>query len=191
MPVDPRGGWFRVYSRQVLQHPKFKDLSHAELGAWLDIRAAVDLMDGEPLADRTEAILRLRRRTRNPVKLLDRLIEIHLLDQLETGEIAVHDLDDHDRRYPSDAPEAVKERVTRHRKKRNDVTSPPSNEDVTDPRTQEETRSDADSDSEADTDTAARLLGLDGSDDPLTVICSLLQSASPIEDKEFRAKVDD
>lgn len=191
MPADSRGGWFRVYSRQVLQHPKFKDLSHAELGAWLDIRAAVDLMDGQPLADRTEALLRLRRRTKKPGLLLDALIAVELLDELEDGGIAIHDLADHDRRYPSDAPEAVKKRVTKHRQKRNDVTQNDGNEDVTEPRAREQTRAESDTESEADTETAAALLGLETSDDPLTVICSLLMTSGPIEDKEFRAKVDD
>lgn len=185
MAADPRGRWFRVYSRQVLQHDKFRDLSHAELGAWLDLRAAVDLID-EPLADRTEAVLRLRRRTKSPAKLLNRLIECRLIDVLDDGRLAIHDLDDHDGRAPSDDPERIRERVARHRASRNGVTSPLPVTDVTALRgDREEKRGDADADA------AARLLGLNGEDDPLTVICSLIQSASPIEDKEFRAKVDD
>jgi hypothetical protein len=188
MPTDPRGGWFRIYSRQVLHHDKFRVLSHAELGAWLDLRAAVDMLGGEPLPDRTEAILRLRRRTKSPTKMLDCLIAVRLLDVNEDGSIGIHDLDEHDRRYPSDAPERIRERVTRHRTRRNGVT-PPSNEDETKP-TRARLDTEAESDTEADTDRAARQLGLNGEDDPLTVICSLVMSASPIEDLEYRAKVD-
>lgn len=187
MPADPRGGWFRVYSRQVLHHPKFKGLSHAELGAWMDIRAAVDLMGGEPMPDRTEAILRLRRRTRNPVKILDRLIEVRLLDVLDDGSIQIHDLEEHDRRYPSDAPEKVKARVTKHRAaKRNDVTSPNSNGDETKP-TRARLEAEPDTEAEAEPDAP---LGLPSSDDPLTIVCELVMSSGPIDDKEFRAKID-
>ena len=185
MPVDPRGGWFRVYSRQVLHHPKFKSLSHAELGAWMDIRAAVDMMGGEPMPDRTEAILRLRRRTRNPVKILDRLIEVRLLDVLDDGSIQIHDLEEHDRRYPSDAPEKVKARVTKHReKKRNDVSPEDGNEDETKPT---RARLEAESDTEAEAEPPS---GLPSSDDPLTSVCELVMSSGPIDDKEFKAKID-
>jgi hypothetical protein len=194
MPADPRGGWFRIYSRQVLHHDKFRALSHAELGAWLDLRAAVDMLGGLPLPDRTEAMLRLRRRTRNPGKMLDRLIEVRLLDVDPDGAIGIHDLDEHDRRYPSDDPGRIRERVTRHRSKRNeDGTSGNgvTNEDETKPtRARADTDSEAEVDTEADTDGAARLLGLNGEDDPLTVICSLVLSAAPIEDADYRAKVD-
>lgn len=187
MPADPRGGWFRVYSRQVLHHDKFKSLSHAELGAWLDIRAAVDMLGGEPLPDRTEAILRLRRRTKNPGRLLDRLIEVRLLDELAGGGIAIHDLDEHDRRYPSDAPERVRARVQKHREeKRNDVTPPRRNDDETKP-TRARLEAEADTESEAEPDP---LRGLPSSDDPLTIICEIVMSSGPIDDKEFKAKVD-
>lgn len=187
MPADPRGGWFRVYSRQIVHHPKFRALSHAEVGAWLDIRAAVDMLGGEPLPDRTEAILRLRRRTKNPSRLLDRLIEVRLLDVLDDGSIGIHDLDEHDRRYPSDAPERVKQRVQKHRsEKRNDVTSRKRNEDETKP-TRARLEAEADTEAEAEPD-APR--GLPSSDDPLTIVCELVMSSAPIDDKEFRAKVD-
>lgn len=187
MPADPRGGWFRVYSRQVLHHPKFKSLSHAEIGAWVDIRAAVDMLGGEALPDRTEAILRLRRRTRNPVKILDRLIEVRLLDVLEDGSIQIHDLEEHDRRYPSDAPEKVKARVNKHRAaKRNDVTPDERNEDETKPtRARLEAEPDTESDAEPDAPS-----GLPSSDDPLTIVCELVMSSGPIDDKEFKAKID-
>ena len=199
MPADPRGGWFRVYSRQVVQHEKFRGLSHAELGAWLDLRAAVDLLGGMPMADRTEALLRLRRRTRNPSKLLDRLIGVRLLDVLPDGGIAIHDLDEHDRRTASDDPARIRERVARYRKKdgngvtsetvtalhRNDVTKPPRAR-------AEQSRAETDTEAEAepDADAAARLLGVNGSSDPLTIICGLVMSAKPIEDAEYRTKVD-
>lgn len=187
MPVDPRGGWFRVYSRQVLHHPKFKGLSHAELGAWMDVRAAVDMMGGEPLPDRTEAILRLRRRTKNPGKILDRLIEVRLLDVLEDGSIQIHDLEEHDRRYPSDAPEKVKARVTKHRdRKRNDVTPDDRNDNETKPtRARLEAEPDTDADAEPEPPS-----GLPASDDPLTIVCELVMSSGPIDDKEFKAKID-
>lgn len=192
MPADPRGRWFRVYSRQVLQHPKFKDLSHAELGAWLDLRSAVDLLDGEPMADRTEAVLRLRRRTKNPTRLIDRLIAVRLVDELPNGSLAIHDLGDHDKRTPSDEPEAIRARVTKHRaKKGNDVTDAEGN-DVTSTPTRargeaEQNRGDEEADAEAD----PVLPGLPADDDPLTIICQLLMSTAPIEDKEYRTKVDE
>lgn len=189
MPADPRGRWFRVYSRQVLQHPKFKDLSHAELGAWLDLRSAVDLLDGEPLADRTEATLRLRRRTKNPARLIDRLIAVRLLDEQPDGSLAIHDLDEHDRRYPSDEPQAIRARVAKHRAKSNDVTGLEGNDVTSTPTRARGEKEENRGEKEKDADPAA--MDLPDTDDPLTIICQLLMSTAPIEDKEFRTKVDD
>lgn len=136
MPPDPRGSWFRVYSRQVRQHPKFRALDHAAKGAWLDIRAEVDLLDGEPLASRRDALLVLQLTDPSRVrcnKLLDQLVAVGLVDELDDGRIAIHDREHHDRGpYPSDAPERVKERVDRHRERtRNDSGNEPVTSAVT------------------------------------------------------------
>jgi hypothetical protein len=119
MAADPRGRWFRVYAVQLRRHEKFRDLNHAELGAWTDLRAAVEVMGGDAFVDREDALRVLRRRETSRSKcsrLLDRLIGIRLLDDLGAGGIAIHDLADHDRqRYPSDEPDQVRERVRLHR----------------------------------------------------------------------------
>lgn len=119
MTTDPRGRWFRVYARQVRQHPKFRDLNVTQLGAWLVLRAEAELRDGECFTDRAEALLILRRRhTPRPAGMLDGLVALTLFDVLEDGRITVHDRADHDRQpYPSDDPEKVRERVRRHRSK--------------------------------------------------------------------------
>jgi hypothetical protein len=117
MTVDPRGRWFRVYARQVRQHPKFRGLSLSELGAWLVIRSEAEILDA-PLADRDEAIEVLRRHRGRPSHL-DRLIEVRLLDVLEDGRIEIHDRDDHDRqKAPSDKPESTRQRKAQERSRK-------------------------------------------------------------------------
>lgn len=120
MTADPRGRWFRVYARQVRQHPKFRDLNVTQLGAWLVLRAEAELRDGECFPDRAEAVLTLRRRkTPRPAGMLDGLVALALFDVQEDGRITVHDRADHDRgTYPSDDPERVRERVQKHRREK-------------------------------------------------------------------------
>lgn len=177
---DPKGSWFRVYSRQVRQHPKFRALTHAELGGWLDIRSEIDLLGGEPLPDRRTALLVLRRRPgAAATRLLDRLIAARLLDATAEGGIAVHDLADHDRSYPSDAPDRTRERKRLSRAQSRGVTN-----GVTNPRAREESREE---EKREETDSARTL---PSSDDPLTIICELTMSTAPIDDLDFRQKVD-
>jgi hypothetical protein len=120
MSADPRGRWFRVYARQVRQHPKFRDLNVTQLGAWLVLRAEAELRDGAAFTDRAEAVLILRRRhTPRPAGMLDGMVALALFDVQADGSISVHDRADHDRGpFPSDDPEKVKERVQKHRKKK-------------------------------------------------------------------------
>ncbi|MDP9143846.1 MAG: hypothetical protein M3N43_03975 [Actinomycetota bacterium] len=120
MTPDPRGRWFRVYARQVRQHPKFRDLNVTQLGAWLVLRSEAELRDGACFTDRAEAILTLRRRhTPRPATMLDGLVALALFDVATDGTVTVHDRQDHDRStFPSDDPEKVKERVRRHRQKK-------------------------------------------------------------------------
>lgn len=117
MTADPRGRWFRVYARQVRQHPKFRDLNVTQLGAWLTLRAEAELRDSACFADRAEAILVLRRRgTPRPAAMLDGLVALVLFDVEEDGRVTVHDRADHDRpNYPSDDPERVRERKREQR----------------------------------------------------------------------------
>lgn len=127
MTRDERGRWFRVYARQVRQHPKFRGLNMTQLGAWLTLRSEAELRDGAVFTDRAEAALMLKRRgCPRPAAMVDGLIALRLFDERDDGALEVHDRADHDRQtFPSDDPDAVKERVQRHRKrKRNeDVTS--------------------------------------------------------------------
>jgi hypothetical protein len=181
---DHRGSWFRVYSRQVIVHPKFRALTYTELGAWVALRSEADLLGGVPFPDRRAAIQALARKKGPSAKILDRLIDLRLLDVGEDGSIAIHDLSDHDRpAYPSDSKEARRDRKQQSRQSSRAVTT-----EVTTPahargeeRRGEETRQEAEQSAGA----------LPDENDPLTVICQLLVSASPIEDKKYRAKVDD
>lgn len=124
MTPDPRGRWFRVYARQVRQHPKFRDLNVTQLGAWLVLRSEAELRDGACFTDRAEAILTLRRRhTPRPAAMLDGLVALTLFDVGTDGTLTVHDRQDHDRStFPSDDPEKVKERVRKHRQKKAETT---------------------------------------------------------------------
>lgn len=120
MTTDERGRWFRVYARSVRQHPKFRDLTGLELGAWTALRSEAELRDGAMFLDRADATIVLRRRrVPAPARMLDRLLGLCLFDENADGTITVHDRADHDRpKYPSDDPEKVKERVQKHRTER-------------------------------------------------------------------------
>lgn len=101
--LDPRGRWFRVYARQVRQHPKFRALSVVELGAWLLLRSEAELRDDALFADRDEALLVLKRRAvPRASAVLSALIEARLFDETTNG-VVVHDRKDHDR--PNVEPE--------------------------------------------------------------------------------------
>ena len=120
MSADPRGRWFRVYSRQVRQHPKFRDLNATELGVWMALRAEADLRTEAAFADETEALFILRRRrTPKPVVMLERMIELRLFDRHDDGSIAVHDREENDRQtYPSDDPEETRKRKAAERERK-------------------------------------------------------------------------
>ena len=93
-----KGRWFRVYARQVREHPKFRDLSGLELGAWTALRAEAELRDRATFIDRDEAVLVLRRRgIPRPGAMLNRLLGLRLFDLSEDGAVVVHDREDHDR----------------------------------------------------------------------------------------------
>lgn len=181
---DQRGSWFRVYSRQVIVHPKFRALTHAELGAWLTLRAEADLLGGVPFPDRRSALQALGRRRGGSGRILDRLIDLRLLDQDGDGSVEIHDLADHDRpAYPSDSKEARRERQRVSRQQSRTVTN-----GVTTPaHAREEKRREEERREETEQTAPA----IPDENDPLTVICQLLVSAAPIEDKRYRAKVDD
>lgn len=121
---DPRGTWFRVYSRAVRQHVKFRDLTLSELGAWLVLRSEADLMQADRFADRREALLLLSRHEDvNPSgTALEKLLAVGLLDELPDGGIAIHDLADHHRQqYPSDSAEATRLRKAAERERKGTV----------------------------------------------------------------------
>lgn len=117
MSTDPRGRWFRVYAKQVRLHPKFRDLSTLELGAWTALRAEAELRDGAAFTDEEDALFILRRRKTPKARvLLERLVSLRLFDRREDGTIAVHDRDDHDRpKAPSDEAEATRRRKAEER----------------------------------------------------------------------------
>lgn len=130
MTTDPRGRWFRVYARQIRQHPKFRDLNGLELGAWTALRSEAELRDSATFVDRADALLVLRRRrVPRPAAMLDKMVALGLFDVRDDGSIGVHDREDHDRpRYPSDDPDKVRERVQKHRDSRSNE---PGNDDET------------------------------------------------------------
>ena len=109
------------------EHPKFRDLTLCELGAWLVLRAEADLLQTDRFADRREALMLLsRHQTASADALLDKLVAVRLLDELEDGAILIHDLADHHRRqYASDSPQATRSRKSseRSRKRASSVTA--------------------------------------------------------------------
>lgn len=117
MTKDERGRWFRVYARQVRQHPKFRDLSTLEIGAWTVLRSEAELRDGAAFTDETEAVLMLRRRQcPRPRAMFESLVARRLFDVAPDGTVTVHDRADHDRpTYPSDSPDETRRRKAEER----------------------------------------------------------------------------
>ena len=130
--------WFKVHSGKVKTHQKFRALDNAALGAWMRIRAEVDILDGEPLPDRdyADAV------AQGDHGSVERLIDVGLLDLCDDGAVAIHDLDDWGRVghvKPSDSPERVTERVRRHRERQRQNAETPDETPET-PETTEERR---------------------------------------------------
>lgn len=194
---DPRGSWFRVYARQVRQHPKFHALTLDEMGGWLVLRSECELLDGNPITDRDEALLILRRhKARHPVALLDKLLEVRLLDITDDGGYAIHDRQDHDRqKYPSDEAEETRKRkaAERERKAKEDASRDVTNEsrvesrDVTTP-----AQARAEPAYESASEPAYEGGQDDPSKDPLTVICHLIGYwPKPADHQEYKVAVEE
>jgi hypothetical protein len=110
-----RGGWFPVYAAPIKNHRKFEELTLAELGAWLRIRGEVELVGDEPISRRAACAV-LSPFARRPDPFLDRLVADGLFDVTDDGRLAVHDLEDNrPGAFPSDAPEATRERKRKSR----------------------------------------------------------------------------
>lgn len=107
--MTPRGGWVAVWAVAVLQHDKFADLSLAQLGAWLRLRCAQELTN-EPFTRRAASRLGVGER------ILTALLDARLLDDLGDGLLSIHDIEENrPHRYPSDSPEATRQRQAEHR----------------------------------------------------------------------------
>lgn len=113
--------WFTIHG-SLRDHRKWLALGPIERGAWISLMLIGHT--GEPrwqLGDRETVILLLRRDGfEDPGPVLDRLLAVQVLDEFD-GLIGIHDADDWQRK-PSDAPEAVKKRVQKHRAPRGDTT---------------------------------------------------------------------
>jgi hypothetical protein len=117
--------WFAIH-HELATNPKWLDLSMDERGAWislLTIAAAAE--ERGTLRDRATAAALLQREMRQASRpaahLVDTLIELGLIDEDEDGgTISFHDFDEWQLRIkkPSDWPEAIRERVERHRRKK-------------------------------------------------------------------------
>lgn len=107
-----KANWFPVQAAAVSNHPKFRHLSHAELGMWLDLRASAELLGGEPFVDMAAVVHVLTARSPRAMAARGaaRLVEAKLLDVLEDERVAIHDIGDHSGRYPSEEPEATRTR---------------------------------------------------------------------------------
>lgn len=137
MTNDPRGRWFRVYARQVRQHPKFRELNVTELGVWLALRAEADLRTDATFTDEADALFILRRRrSPKPAAMLEKMVELRLFDRNQDGSLSVHDRDENDRQtYPSDDPSETRKRKAEERARkaatRDNDTSRTTSRDVT------------------------------------------------------------
>ena len=171
------------------------------MGAWLVLRAECELLDGHPITDRDEALLILRRhKAIRPATILDRLLEVRLLDVTDDGGYAIHDREDHDRpRSPSDEAEATRARKAAERARKaardeEDVTT--SHESVTnDVTTSHESRareSRASLANESEPEPAYEGGQDDPEKDPLTVICRLIGYwPKPADHAEYKVAVEE
>ena len=191
MAADPRGRWFRVYARQVRQHPKFRGLSLSELGAWMVLRSEVEILDA-PLADREEA-MRLLRLRRGRADVLDRLIEVRLLDELPDGSIAIHDRSDHDRPpAPSDAAEETRKRKQKQRQKASRSVTTRDTPVTTPTRARPRSEAGSGSASVSVSEGGGPGEGLPSDDDSATIACrQLFDSGKWLSDREYVAAWED
>lgn len=207
MTSDPRGRWFRVYSRQVRQHPKFRDLNVTELGVWLALRAEADLRTDAAFADEADALFILRRRkTPKPAAMLERMVDLRLFDRHEDGSIAVHDRDENDRQtYPSDDPEETRRRKAEERarkaKNRDGAESRTESRDVTNghephahapSQPASSPQPPTNSRQPADAPAGEILTDLPDESDPVTEACRLLPNGGQwLSDLDYRKAWDD
>lgn len=117
----PRNGWFPVYARAIRNHAKFAGLTHAEIGAWTVLRAEAEMLGDEPFVNDGAAVHVLLRRStaKEAARQLAKLIAVGLLDVAEDGHVSIHDLKEHSGRYPSDEPDATRDRQEKSRDRRN------------------------------------------------------------------------
>lgn len=203
MSADPRGRWFRVYARQISEHPKFRELTGVELGAWTALRAEAELRDRAIFRDEAEAVLVLRRRRiPRPAAVLERLVRLRLFDVLADGGLTVHDRADHDRKeYPSDDPEEVRRRKAEERaRKKAEEESRAGHEDVTTrdseshdiPARGEQAEPAPAFSQQPQPQPADSLAGLPSDDDSATVACRLfLNGGRWLGDREYVAAWDE
>jgi hypothetical protein len=107
--VTPRGGFVAVWPVAVLQGDSFADLTLAQLGAWLRLRCAQEMLN-EPFSRKAA------RRLGVSESIISILLGARLLDDLGDGLLTIHDIEDsRPHRKPSDAPEATRQRQTEYR----------------------------------------------------------------------------
>lgn len=137
--------WFRIYGAALLLSPKWLVLSMEARGGWVTLMALASAMEPPGRFGSLDHAVRLlaREGAEKPEELLARLIECRLVDRLDNGSIELHDWADWQARYPSDEPQATRERQRRSRATRaatgNQSPLLPSHEHVTRSHEQRET----------------------------------------------------
>jgi hypothetical protein len=113
----------RHYARllaELADHPKWLDLSALGRSAWITLYLRAIPSEGR-LKSLAHCEMLLRRdRIPTPAKLVQELVDGHLLDVADDGSVGFHDFETHQPIYrgPSDDPEAVRERMRRLRAER-------------------------------------------------------------------------
>jgi hypothetical protein len=109
--------WFRIFGPSLLTNPKWLALTMEERGAWITVMANASAMEPPwTFRDIAHVTALLRREgAAEAESLIGRLIEERLLDVCGDSQIEIHDYDQWQVVYPSDRPEATRERKQRSR----------------------------------------------------------------------------
>lgn len=108
--------WFKVWGSGLQTNPKWLALSLEERGAWITLMTIASALEPAWRFQSAEhaGMLLGREGADNAGALLDRLIEMRLFDLMDDDAVVVHDYSQW-QKYPSDAPEATRERQRRSR----------------------------------------------------------------------------
>lgn len=110
--------WFKVWGPSLANHHKWIAMTLEQRGAWISMLTLASCLEPPWTAFRGRdhlTQLLTREGASDPLPLIDRFVELTLLDELADGGLAIHDIAVWQPKYPSDEPAATRERKRRSR----------------------------------------------------------------------------